>query len=169
MVIPLVTPSRFLFSDFLQQFTVNSNPHPAGSRRRFLLPEDISQVVQKSGGGEEQRSGRPVIHVVEKILGILIALSCCQRQPAASGIPILRHLLAKQIELAQCVLSELVSLLGRCHQPLERLLHILGEQLSLKMELTQPVLGKLIVQFCAPAQSPQSLTEILRYFTFDQK
>ena len=112
MVIPLVTPSRFLFSDFLQQFTVNSNPHPAGSRRRFLLPEDISQVVQKSGGGEEQRSGRPVIHVVEKILGILIALSCCQRQPAASGIPILRHLLAKQIELAQCVLSELVSLLG---------------------------------------------------------
>lgn len=135
MVIPLVTPSRFLFSDFLQQFTVNSNPHPAGSRRRFLLPEDISQVVQKSGGGEEQRSGRPVIHVVEKILGILIALSCCQRQPAASGIPILRHLLAKQIELAQCVLSELVSLLGRCHQPLERLLHILGEQLSLKKEL----------------------------------
>lgn len=169
MVIPLVTPSRFLFSDFLQQFTVNSNPHPAGSRRRFLLPEDISQVVQKSGGGEEQRSGRPVIHVVEKILGILIALSCCQRQPAASGIPILRHLLAKQIELAQCVLSELVSLLGRCHQPLERLLHILGEQLSLKKELTQPVLGKLIVQFCAPAQPPQSLTEILRYFTFDQK
>ena len=169
MVIPLVTPSCFLFSDFLQQFTVNSNPHPAGSRRRFLLPEDISQVVQKSGGGEEQRSGRPIIHVVEKILGILIALSCCQRQPAASGIPILRHLLAKQIELAQCVLSELVSLLGRCHQPLERLLHILGEQLSLKKELTQPVLGKLIVQFCAPAQPPQSLTEILRYFTSVQK
>ena len=38
-----------------------------------------------------------------------------------------------------------------------------------KKELTQPVLGKLIVQFCAPAQPPQSLTEILRYFTFDQK
>ena len=69
--------------------------------RRKLLLEDSAHVVQEPGGAGQEGRPLPIVHVVQEILGVLVALLCRQREPANSGFPVLRDILSQQIQLAE--------------------------------------------------------------------
>ena len=96
--------------------------------------------------GCRQHNGRisELVKAVEEELGVFIALSRGAGEPLPGLLPILFHIPAQEIQLAQCVLSKRVSLSGGGGQVLQRFSHILLYGLASKIELSQKVLSKRI-------------------------
>ena len=70
VVVGLVAHGDLLLSNLSPQLTVHKGDPAAGGRG--LLLEDAAHVVEEPGGAGEE--GGRVVHVVEKISGVLIAL-----------------------------------------------------------------------------------------------
>lgn len=120
MVIRFVTMSHFLFMDSLTELAVYES-YPFGRRQRLVL-EDTPHVMQEPDSAGQQR--RRIIHMLQKMPGILISLLRRQREPTDSGFSVLGDILSKQIQLAERILCILVPLLRRLCQPVNRLCRI---------------------------------------------
>ena len=77
-------------------------------------------------------------------MGVFIALSRGAGEPLPGLLPILFHIPAQEIQLAQCVLSKRVFLSGGGGQIFQRLCRILRHGLAGEIELSQEVLSKRI-------------------------
>ena len=92
VIVRFVAHSDFLFPDLLPQLAVHKrNPT---TRRWGLFLKNTSHVMEEPGGAGEE--GQSIIHVVQKILGVLIALRCRQREPTGGGISVLGNILPQQ-------------------------------------------------------------------------
>ena len=161
MVIGFVAHGDFLFPDSPSELALREVD--SGERRRSLVLEYLAHVVQEPcGTGQE---GRPlgVIHVVQEILGILIALFRRQREPVDSGIFVLEDILSQEVQLAEGILGILVSLFCRGSKLADGLLNISGDSLALEQELAQLILGELISSFCRLLEPPKGGRGISRF------
>lgn len=104
------------------------------------------------GVGQEGRA-LGIVHVVQEVLGVLIALLRRQREPAGGGILVLGDVLTQEIQLAKGVLGKLVSLLCRGGKLPDSLFDVFRDAVALDQELAQLVLGKLVPQSCSAALS----------------
>ena len=111
---------NLLFPNPLAQLFIRKRDRSGRSLWRLLL-KDPAHVAQEPGGTGEQGWPPKVIHVVKEILSILAALRRRQREPADGGVPVLRNLLAQQIELAQGILGVLVPPFSGGGQPADAL------------------------------------------------
>ena len=112
-------------------------------------------------GGRQQHRGRSKqVKPVEKELCVLVALGGGQLQPLLCQRLILRHLTPQQVELAQCILGELVATLCRLIQILQRLWHILWDNFAPQMLLAQPIPGvgaAILPRLLQPAQTRRDI------------
>lgn len=108
MVIRLVAHGDLLLPYPLPELALHEVD--AGLRRRSLVLEDPTHVIQETcGAGQEERT-LGVVHVFQEILGVLITLRCRQREPSDGFVSILGDVFPQKIQLAEHVLRILISL-----------------------------------------------------------
>ena len=167
MVIRLVAHGDLLLTDLLAQFAVRSVAAQRAGRNGVVL-KDPAHVVEQFGGREEYIGTVIIIEVVQKELGVLISLGCGFPEPAMRLLPVLGHILAGEVQLAQGVLRILVALLGGIGQILHRSGCIFRDILSLQIQFPQPVGGPEIALrrcFLIPGHRFLHLLFTLQQFT----
>lgn len=73
VIVRLVAHGDLLGPDLLAQLSVYAMPHRVGGRDGVVL-KDPAQVVEQSGGGQEDIGTASIVEVIQKELGVLISL-----------------------------------------------------------------------------------------------
>ncbi len=111
MVIRLVAKSNLLFLDLPPQLSVHLLSYRGGRSHR-VLPEDLTQVVEQSGGRQEHIGPARLIEVLQKEIGVFVSLFRRFIEIRPGLLPILFDALAGKVQFSKSVLGVLVSMFG---------------------------------------------------------
>ena len=123
MVIRLVAHGNAFLLKLPPAFSVNVLSHRGGGRHR-VLPEDLTQVVEQSGGRQGHIGPARLIEVLRKEVGILVSLFRRFIEIRPGLLPILFDTLPGEVQLSQAVGSAGVALRRRFSIPGYRLAHL---------------------------------------------
>lgn len=116
--------------------------------------ENPTYVMQEPRGIGQEGRALEIVHVVQEVLGVLIALRRRQREPVGGSILVLSDILSKKVQLTEGVLRELVSLLCRGGKLPDSLFDVFRDAVALEQEFSLLVLGKLVPQRCRFLEPP---------------
>ena len=111
MVIRLVAHGDLLFLDFPPQLSVDVLSHRSGGRHR-VLPEDLAQMVEQSGGRQEHIGPAHLVEVFQKEGGVLVSLLRLLAEIFPGLLPVRFDILSGEIQFSKSVLGVLVALFG---------------------------------------------------------
>ena len=123
MVIRLVAHGNAFLLKLPPAFSVNVLSHRGGGRHR-VLPEDLTQVVEQSGGRQGHIGPARLIEVLRKEVGILVSLFRRFIEIRPGLLPLLFDTLPGEVQLSQAVGSAGVALRRRFSIPGYRLAHL---------------------------------------------
>ena len=100
MIIRLAAHGHPLFRQPLAPFGINANPCRI-ARRHGIVPEDPAHVMEQLGCRQHDGRISELVKAVKEELGIRIALGSGAGEPIPGLLPILFHIPAQEIQLAQ--------------------------------------------------------------------
>ena len=108
MIIRLMSHYDLLLTDSLSELTFHMTTRRVG--RRKCLPENIADVMEEPQSTEENR--RVTLTMVQEELSVAAASSGRLRQPVFRRVMILSYFFPLKVQLAEDILSVLISLTG---------------------------------------------------------
>ena len=145
MIVNFMTHSQPLLHQLLSAFALYTRPLRVGWRH-CILPADIADLMEQTGNGQ-QHIGIPVRclrHPVQKELRVGVPLFCGSREPLLCHFQILRLIFPHQVQLAQRILSVVVSFPCGAQQIVQRKRCVLWDILPQQIELSKAITGILV-------------------------